>query len=206
MISLSEIEQGRIIYDFIQCKSLEFVYGGNTDYYFRIQIYAGGKITKDKSLTFVIDKSNIDFYNTFANFFNSVKTATLAFKAGKRKINIPHYPALFEVSYPSEYDINELYDEESNTIKWKSEEGNREVNLNADTIMFIEGSDNEFRIIFKNDELFKINERMPRNVCVCNSGSNSSIFPVLSWAFDQELRKLPIVINKEEAHTKILKK
>lgn len=204
MISLSGNEEGRMVYDIDQAKSLEFIHAAN-DYYFRANIYLDGTLEEDKSLMFVIDKSNIEFYNTFANFFNSIKAISLKLKTGESEINIPQYPFLGEMESRKPYDINELYDEEKNRIKWLSEAGNSEFNLNADTVMFIEGYDTEFRIIFINDELCKINERYPRNVCVCNSGSESKIFLALCWAFDQDLRRLPITISNGDAQ-KVLRK
>jgi hypothetical protein len=201
MVFLTSVEEGFVVYDFNQSKSLSFIYGGNTDCYIKADIYSEGTLEEDKSLMFVIDKSNNEFYNAFNNFFKTIEKIVLELKTGQRSVYFP--PFKREIECHNWYDINELYDEEKKQIRWSSEAGS---GPNKDTIMIIEGYNGGYKIVFKNDEIIKYNDRYPRNVCICNSGSKSDIFPYLYWDFFQKLKELPVTMSYSEAETKILRK
>jgi len=143
MVNLSKEDKGFIIYDFEKFKSLELIYGGTTDLNFRTEIFQGGELEKDQSIMFVIDKENIELYNVVSKFFNSIKTYILKNKSREKENKFPTYPFLWEIECQKHsYDVEELYEEDNNQIKWKSEAGNSFLNINADTIMYIKECDN----------------------------------------------------------------
>lgn len=197
-----EKTKGIVAYDYEQGKSLEFIYGGNLDYYVVANIYPSGMLESDRSLMFVLDKSNIELYNAFNWFFDNVKDISLRLKSGNNQIYLP--PSFDQAtSCYNSYDKNELYNAEQNQIQWQSEAG---AGLNRDTIMYVKGNNDKFNFTFVNDELCQVNERYQRIVCICNSGSRSFIFPYLFSFLFSQLKQLPTTTSYEEAETKILRK
>ncbi|HOZ88995.1 MAG TPA: hypothetical protein PK737_02040 [Bacilli bacterium] len=205
MIELTKIDgernRGVTAYDIEQGKTLSFIFGGNQDYHLMLEVTENGTLDEDDSLSFIIDLSHLELYNCFTELFNATKEITHNLQTGHRNIILP--PFTGKITCDNYFDINDLFDQNNNSIVWPSEMGS---GLNKDTVMYLKQVADKYIITFKNDELVSVNKRYPRNVCICNSGSRSFIFPYLYWAFFQKLNNISKISVPTNNEAKILRK
>ncbi len=189
-------------------KRLDIIRVCNGDFGIFVYPLEKAKLEKDKSLSFVIDSNNLELYIAFWNLIQNVASIKEKFK---KKEDIYLLSFGYKLSYHNnDYDINELYDEKKDQIKWVAED--REFldssDINFHKILYIKRKKGQIILNFQNHKLLEkqsqeeewkdIALKSVRSARISMNGSYTTVFNFVFVAFFNQLKKVPSNITMEQ--------
>lgn len=154
-------------------KTLIFAYAGTGDLHWII--INEGDITDDCTFIFNITKENYELYNSFEILFEDIKNINIYDDSSIDFVNEEEYKERFKKYNNSHY--NDLYDEETDTITWVSDETGYQVA----NILKIKKFNDKFVVQFLTQQYIEgyereYNLRGMRGIRFRNSGSRYTPF------------------------------